>query len=77
MLLKIFLYLCVGFRVAVDCQCCLTCLLVCLLVELVVDIIVDKVKNQLFHINVVLLLECEHTLMVEEEAKRACSAEVS
>ena len=69
LLLKIFLYLSVGFRVTVDGDGCLVLVFVILFVKLVIDVVVDEFEDEFLHIDTVLFLEREDALVVEEEAE--------
>ena len=48
-----------------------------ILIKLIFYAVVDQVENHLIHIQTFLLLECEHSLVVEEERQRTCCTQVS
>ena len=62
-----------ALRITIDSD--FACFLV--LVVFIFYSVVDEVENHLVHINTVLLLECEHALVVEEEREATCGTHVT
>ena len=60
-------------RLSVDCDF----ILFFILIVLIVNSIVNQIKDQLLHIYTLFLLEGEHSLMVEKEAKRALCTKIT
>ena len=63
----------ITLRVAIDCYCSLFLILIIF----VLYVEVDELKDKFVHVQTFLLLECEHTLVIEEIRQRTGSTECS